>query len=95
VAERAPQILEEDQRELLEQATALRDSRTKRAQSLEQAKALAGEGFVRIAWQACGDGGEDQLAKAGISVRCLVRPDGKPVYDPSGADVEALLARAY
>ena len=39
--------------------------------------------------------GEQRLAKAGISVRCLVRRDGQPVDDPNDDDVDALLARAY
>jgi hypothetical protein len=50
---------------------------------------------ARIAWQACGPDGEDQLAQAGISVRCLVREDAQPVDDPSADGVDALLARAY
>jgi prolyl-tRNA synthetase len=93
--ERVPRILDEAQHELLAQATALRDRRTTRADTLEQARDLAGDGFARIAWRACGDAGEDQLAKSGISVRCLVRPDGQPVGDVDDADVDALLARAY
>ncbi len=93
--ERVPQMFDEDQQELLDQATALRDRRTQRAETLEQAKDLAADGFVRIAWPLCGDRGEDQLAKSGISVRCLVRNDGQPVYDADDPGVEALLARAY
>ena len=93
--ERVPQMLDEDQHELLAQATELRDRRTKAAETLEQAKELAGDGFVRIPWRACAEEGEQRLAKAGISVRCLVRRDGQPVDDPNDDDVDALLARAY
>lgn len=93
--ERVPEILDEDQHELLVQATELRDRRTKRAETLAEVKDLAGDGFVRIAWRACADGGEEQLAKAGVSVRCLVRRDGQPVDDPDDVGVEALVARAY
>jgi prolyl-tRNA synthetase len=93
--ERLPQILDEDQHQLLVQATELRDRRTKRAETLAEVKDLAGDGFARIAWRACADGGEEQLAKAGVSVRCLMRRDGQPVDDPDDGEVEALLARAY
>jgi hypothetical protein len=35
------------------------------------------------------------MARAGISVRCLLREDEQPVDDPEDDAVEALLARAY
>jgi len=43
----------------------------------------------------CGHHGEEQLARVGISVRCLLRKDGEPVDDPSTDGVDAFLARAY
>ncbi|HEY3946956.1 MAG TPA: proline--tRNA ligase [Solirubrobacteraceae bacterium] len=95
LAEQVPHILDEDQRELLEQATALRDRRVWRAETLTDAIEIATDGFARVPWRACGPGAEDRMAGAGISVRCLVREDGKPVDDPGDDAVEALLARAY
>jgi prolyl-tRNA synthetase len=95
LAERGPQILDEDQRELFEQASALRDHRTGVAQTLEEAVEAAGDGLARLPWRACGVTGEEQLAQTGISVRCLMRADGQPVDDPDEDAVEALVGRAY
>ena len=95
LAEQVPHILDEDQRELLEQATALRDRRVRRAETLTDAIEIATDGFARIPWRACGPGAEERMARAGVSVRCLVREDAKPVDDPGDDAVEALLARAY
>jgi prolyl-tRNA synthetase len=88
-------MLDDDQRELLAQATAFRDRLTQRAETVEEAKAIAGKGFARIPWRVCGPDGEDELARAGISVRCLLREDGRPVDRPDDIDVDALVARAY
>ena len=95
VAREVPAMLAEDQAELLAQATALRDERTRPARSIDEARELAGDGFARLPWQALGTEGEDRLAQAGVSVRCLLREDGRPVNDPDAAGVDALVARAY
>jgi prolyl-tRNA synthetase len=95
LAARVPQMLADDQQELLRQATALRDGRTYRAKTLQEAEEVAGNGFARISWRACGRSGEERLAQAGISVRCLLRPDDQPVDDIDDDAVEALVARAY
>jgi prolyl-tRNA synthetase len=88
-------MLEDDQHALLAQATAVRDRLTQRVQTVEEAREIASTGFARIAWRACGPDGEDELARSGISVRCLVHEDGRPVDRPDDDDVDALLARAY
>ena len=95
VAVEIPAMLAEDQAELLVQATALREERIRPARSIDQARELASSGFARLPWQAVGTEGEDRLARAGVSVRCLVREDGRPVDDPDAAGVDALVARAY
>jgi prolyl-tRNA synthetase len=95
VAREVPVMLADDQRELLAQATAMRDELTRPAGSLDEARELANDGFARLSWRACGTDGEDRLARAGVSVRCLVRADGAPVDDPDADGVDALLARAY
>jgi prolyl-tRNA synthetase len=95
VAREIPAMLAEDQGELLAQATALRDQRTRPARSIDEARELASDGFARLPWQALGTEGEDRLAQAGVSVRCLLREDGRPVDDPGAAGVDALVARAY
>ncbi len=90
-----PRMLLDDQSELLAQATSLRDARTRPARSLDEARELAGEGLARLPWRDFGPDGEDRLAKAGVSVRCLLREDGEPVDDPDADGVDALVARAY
>ena len=49
VARGVPRMLVEDQRELLAQATALRDGRTRPARSIDEARELASDGFARLA----------------------------------------------
>jgi prolyl-tRNA synthetase len=95
IAPKIPSMLVADQRELLAQATALRDQLTRPADSVDEARELANDGFARMSWRACGTEGEDRLAQAGVSVRCLVRADGQPVDDPDADGVDALVARAY
>ena len=90
-----PQMLADDQAALLTQATTLRDGRTRPAQSIDEARDIAGDGVARLPWRDCGVDGEDRLARAGVSVRCLVREDGEPVDDPDADGVDALVARAY
>jgi prolyl-tRNA synthetase len=95
VARLVPEMLDDEHQELRDQATALRTGLTHQAKTIEDARQIATEAFARIPWRACGRDGEDQLAQAGITVRCLLREDGRPVDDPSNDAVEALLARAY
>jgi prolyl-tRNA synthetase len=95
IASHAPGLLADDQSELLRQATVLRDTRTLTVESVKEAIAAAGDGFARRPWRACGEAGENELAQAGVSIRCLVHDDGQPVEDPNAPDVYALAARAY
>jgi prolyl-tRNA synthetase len=95
VAAEVPRMLVDDQAALLAQATARRGERTRSAQSVDEARELASDGFARLPWRACGTEGEERLAQAGISVRCLVREDGAPVTDPDADGVDALVGRAY
>lgn len=64
VALEIPKMLVDDQRELLAQATALRDELTRPAQSTDEARELARDGFARLPWRHCGTEGEDRLARA-------------------------------
>ena len=95
LVEGVPQMLQDDQQELLVQATTSRDQLTQPVATVHEAKEIASKGFARIPWQACGPDGELDLATSGISVRCLLRANGLPVDRPDDADVEALVARAY
>ena len=78
------EALDADQAALLEQSTRLRDDRTATADDVAGATELAREGAVRIPWPAIGAEGEQRLAEAGLSVRCLLRDSD-----------DAIVARAY
>jgi prolyl-tRNA synthetase len=90
-----PRMLLDDQRELQAQARNLRDARTRPARSIDEAREIAGEGLARLPWRDLGEDGEDRLAQAGLSVRCLIREDSRPVDDPGADGVDALVGRAY
>jgi prolyl-tRNA synthetase len=90
-----PRMLVDDQGELLVQATALSEERTRPARSIDETREIASDGVARVPWRDVGTDGERRLAKAGVSVRCLVREDGRPVDDPDADGVDALVARAY
>jgi prolyl-tRNA synthetase len=90
-----PRMLVEDQDELLAEAKQLRDSRTQSAGTIEEALEIANYGMARIPWRASGEAGEDRLAHAGVSVRCLVGQGDEPAEDPDADGVDALVARAY
>jgi prolyl-tRNA synthetase len=62
---------------------------------LDAALEVAHHGFARLPWAACGPDGERRLNEAGISVRCLTRPDGAVPDSLDEADLMAVVARAY
>jgi prolyl-tRNA synthetase len=82
VARWAVEALEADQAALLEEATRLRDDGTTAVDDV--AGAIEHGGAVRIPWSAVGDEGEQRLAAAGLSVRCLLRDSD-----------DAIVAKAY
>lgn len=85
----------QDQAALLAQATALRDARTAEVGTVADAAAAAATGWARIPWSTLGVAGEARLAADGITVRCLVRPDGGVPDSADEADLVAIVARAY
>jgi prolyl-tRNA synthetase len=95
LAEEVPRMLREDQAELLAQASMLHDRLTRTAASIDEAMAVAEDGFARVPWRALGAEGEELLGKRAISVRCLLREDGTPVDNPGDEGVEAIVGRAY
>jgi prolyl-tRNA synthetase len=70
------------------EALAFRKSRTTTVETLEDAVEAGADGFAVIPWSAVGDAGEDRLAEAGITVRCLQRADGSLAE----GDEESLIA---
>jgi prolyl-tRNA synthetase len=58
------------------EALAYRESRTTTVATLREAVEAGADGFAVVPWSAVGDAGEDRLAEAGITVRCLQAADG-------------------
>jgi prolyl-tRNA synthetase len=91
----ARDALAEAQDALLAQARSELERRTTDVETLEQALEVAGEGFARIEWAACGLEGERRANAAGVTVRCLMRADGSIPDTVDEDDLVAVLARAY
>jgi prolyl-tRNA synthetase len=85
------------QADLLAEASSERQRRTVRVASLDEAFDAAATGFALIPWSAVGSDGENRLAAAGLSVRCLQRADGSLADgdEETEADLQAVVARAY
>jgi prolyl-tRNA synthetase len=88
-------ILAREQAELLRQATTLRDRLVRPVGTIEEAAEQARDGAARMPWAALGRQGERRLLEDGISGRCLVDEDNKPVDGPGSDDVDAIVARTY
>lgn len=50
---------------------------------------------MTIPYDAVGEEGEDRLAEAGLTVRCLQRPDGTLPTEDDERGLIAYVARAY
>jgi prolyl-tRNA synthetase len=92
---RVLEALDVEQEALLAEATALRDGRTRAVADVDEAAEAAREGFARMPWARLGVDGERWLAERGVSVRCLLGPNGTFAFDPDAEGVVAILARAY
>jgi prolyl-tRNA synthetase len=63
--------------------------------TLADALAVTAEGWARLPWSAVGTEGEAKANAEGVTVRCLVRPDGSVPDSEDEPDLVAYLARAY
>ncbi len=84
-----------DQQALFDRAQERQASRTVDVGSADAAVEAAGSGWARMPWAALGDDGERDLATQGVSVRCLLRPDGSVPESDAEPDLLAHVARAY
>jgi prolyl-tRNA synthetase len=80
---------------LLAEAARRQSERTVDVGSVAEAVEAAGEGFGRIAWDVLGVEGETELARHGVSVRCLQRPDGGLADADDEPGLVAIVARSY
>jgi prolyl-tRNA synthetase len=90
-----PGVLEEDQALLLAQSRERRESRTADVGGVAEAAEAAATGWARIPWAQLGPEGEAKLAEEGVSVRCLVTPDGGVPEADDAPGTLAVVARAY
>lgn len=80
---------------LHDEAAARRERATVEVSTFDDAVAGGAEGFAVIPWRVLGMRGEAQLADRGLSVRCLLGPDGDLAADADEADLLAVVGRAY
>jgi prolyl-tRNA synthetase len=87
--------LEADHQGLYDEALALRRARTADVATLDEAIEAAATGWARVPWAAVGEPGEARANEIGVTVRCLLRPDGSVPESETEPDLQAILARAY
>jgi prolyl-tRNA synthetase len=94
VAKTVCAALEEVQAHLCRQALDRREKLTADATSTDEALEAAQAGFSRVPWEAIRES-EDELNQAGVSVRCLQRPDRTLAESSSEPGLLATVAKAY
>jgi prolyl-tRNA synthetase len=87
--------LDEAQQFLLSDARQRRESGTVEVKTLDDAAEAARSGWARLPWAVVGEEGETRLAEAGVTVRCLQRPDGALPASGDEGDLMAIVGRAY
>jgi prolyl-tRNA synthetase len=87
--------LDADQKALYDEALARRLDHTVDVSTVDEAIEAAGPGWARLPWSAVGSAGETRANGAGVTVRCLARPDGSVPDSEDEPDLVAYLARAY
>jgi prolyl-tRNA synthetase len=76
------------------EALAFCQERTSTVETLEQAVEAGAEGFARVPFSEVGEAGEDRLAEAGLTVRCLQRADGSLARSEDD-ELVAVVGKAY
>jgi prolyl-tRNA synthetase len=87
--------LEAAQESLWRQAAERLDANIIDVADLAEAVEVAATGFARLPWSVVGEQGEDELASAGVTVRCIQTPDGGVPESDDEPDVVAVVGRAY
>jgi prolyl-tRNA synthetase len=83
------------QRGLLVEARNRMEARTAEVNTIDEAVDATAAGFACLPWSAVGVDGEQTLAQAGVSVRCLRRADGSLADSDDEGGLVAVVARAY
>jgi prolyl-tRNA synthetase len=87
--------IDADQTHLLEEAAKRQAARTTAVATVDEAVEAAASGWATLPYDVVGEEGEDRLATAGISVRCLQRPDGTLPIEDNERGLTAFVARSY
>ncbi|MEV5968346.1 proline--tRNA ligase [Kribbella sp. NPDC051952] len=87
--------IEADQTHLLDEAARKHAARTTAVNTVDEALEAAPDGWVSLPYDEVGEEGEDRLGAAGISVRCLQRPDGSLPTEDNEQGLTAFAARSY
>jgi prolyl-tRNA synthetase len=87
--------IEADQTYLLDEATRSHAARTTAVATVDEAIEAAATGWVSLPYDVVGEAGEDQLATAGITIRCLQRADGTLPTEDAEPNLTAFAARSY
>jgi prolyl-tRNA synthetase len=87
--------LDRQQGALFVEAQQRREAATVDVATLDDAREAATTGWARVPWSVVGDAGEAELATAGVTVRCLTRPDASVPDSPAEPDLVAVVSRAY
>jgi prolyl-tRNA synthetase len=87
--------LARQQQSLLDEARDRREAATVNVDSLDDAREAGSSGWARIGWDRLDVEGEAELARHGVTVRCLVRADGTMPRADDESDLVALCARTY
>jgi prolyl-tRNA synthetase len=87
--------LDEAQAALLREATEIRDARTARVKSVDEAIEAAQTGFAVVPWEVVGVEGEARMASSAVSVRCLQREDGNLAMSEDEPGLIAICGKAY
>ena len=95
IAATVASALDDGQSRLLAEATARREERTVDVATIAEAAEAASTGWARIAWSTLGVAGETELAASGVTVRCLVMPDGSLPGSDDAEGAIAVVARSY
>jgi prolyl-tRNA synthetase len=92
---KVPTALDDAQQAMLAQAREFLEERLVDTTSIDDAVDAARSGFARIPMSVLRDGGEQKLAEHGVTVRCMISPDGGLPLDRDDADSIAVVGRAY
>jgi prolyl-tRNA synthetase len=83
------------QANMLEAAATRRDALTSDCTTLADAREIAQTGVARLPWEAVGTAGEQDLARGGVTVRCLRLADGSLPETDDDPGALAYVSRAY